>query len=203
MIAILDYGVGNLNSVATALRRSGAQPQIVRRSEDVLRAEKIIFPGVGSLGQAMQTLLASGLLPAIERKVFDEKTPVLGICLGMQMLSRYSEEGDAKGLGWIAADTRLFRHENGANVRVPHLGWNEVRVRRSHPLLEGISHPPAFYFAHSYHLVCDRQEDVLATTTHGYEFTCAVQVGNIHGVQFHPEKSHAIGKRVIDNFLSL
>jgi len=137
----------------------------------------------------------------LNRKVLEEHTPILGICLGMQLFTKHSEEGDAAGLGWIDADSRRFRFDAGSGLRVPHVGWNTIQRRQPSALLEGVPSDQQFYFVHSYHVVCRDPDDVLTTTWYGHDFVSAVHRGNILGVQFHPEKSHEEGMRLIANFI--
>ena len=199
MIAIIDYGMGNLGSIRNMLARVGQDAVITSEPGPILRAGKLILPGVGSFDAAMESLAARGLVPLLESCVLDRKVPLLGICLGMQILSRGSEEGRLPGLGWIDADTVRFRPE-GSGLRVPHMGWNEVQVRGPGGILAGYEGDPRFYFVHSYHVRCDHPEEVLATTRYGIEFHSALQKGNIVGTQFHPEKSHRFGMRLLKNF---
>jgi glutamine amidotransferase len=201
VITIIDYGSGNLLSVATAFRRLGAEITVSCQPADVLAAERIVLPGVGSLADGMNRLRETGVAGALERKVVQQRTPILGICLGMQMFSRRSEEGDAPGFGWIEAETRRFAPPADSPLKVPHMGWNEVRLARPHAIVRQVPSGACFYFAHSYHVVCDDPADVLATTDFGGEFTSAVQREHVFGFQFHPEKSHELGAQLIRNFL--
>jgi glutamine amidotransferase len=200
MIAIVDYGIGTLDSVARALHKVGAEAVITTDPAELERADGIVLPGVGSFDQAMNTLREHGLLPVLERRVVAEKTPVLGICLGMQMFARRSEEGVAEGLGWLDAESVRFAHDT-SQFKIPHLGWNDVQRLHESPLFQGIREDAPFYFAHSYHVVCRVQDDVLARTDYGTPFVSAIERGNIFGTQFHPEKSHANGVCVVHNFV--
>ena len=197
-ILIVDYGMGNLGSVLNMLRRIGAPALISGSADDVLRADKIILPGVGAYDQAMRAIAASGLRTALEEKALVEKIPVLGICLGMQLLLDGSEEGREPGLGWISG--KALRFPRIADLKVPHMGWNEVRPTRTSPLIQGLETDARFYFVHSYRVAVDRQEHTLLKTTYGLEFDSAIQAGNIYGAQFHPEKSHRFGKQLLKNF---
>lgn len=187
MIVVVDYGVGNLSSVRNMLARAGAEVKISKSPDDVLAAEKLLLPGVGHFDHGMNMLNASGLRGVIERCVLELARPVLGICLGAQMLGKGSEEGDCPGLGWIDMECRRLQPMQG--LRVPHMGWGEVKLKKLSPLLAGMDPHARFYFVHSYFMQCVNEADVVATAIHGIEFACAVQCRNIFGTQFHPEKS--------------
>jgi glutamine amidotransferase len=201
-IAIVDYGMANLHSVERKLDRIGVHAQLTCDPDALLRADKLLLPGVGHFGKAMEHLVTMGLVPALHEAVMVRKTPVLGICLGMQLFARQSEEGGAEGLGWIDADVVRFSIDD-RRLKVPHMGWNGVRVVRPNPLLEGVTEQTEFYFVHAYHLVCRDSGDVLCDTDYGYPFTSVVERGNLYGVQFHPEKSHDAGEVLLRNFLYL
>lgn len=200
MIVIVDYGLGNVGSIRNMFTRCGATSIVSGEVDDVLRATKLVLPGVGSFDTGMSELEASGLRPALDKKVMGEGTPVLGICLGMQMLGRGSQEGTLPGLGWLAADAVAFAAPHGSSLKVPHMGWREVRPRVAHPLFAGLGGSPAFYFSHSFHARTDEAETVVATTTYGDDFPSVLQHDNVLGVQFHPEKSHAAGVSLFRNF---
>jgi len=202
-VAIVDYGMGNLHSVKRKLDRIGVHPQVTSDPEEVLHADKLLLPGVGHFGKAMEHLETLGLVPALREAVIVRKTPILGICLGMQLFARHSQEGDAEGLGWIDADVVRFTIDDTRRFKVPQMGWNGVRVARSNELLEGVTEETEFYFVHAYHLVCRDRADVVCDTDYGYPFTSVVQRENLYGVQFHPEKSHDAGEGLLRNFLSL
>jgi glutamine amidotransferase len=202
MIVITDYGIGNLQSVQRAFRRLGADAAISCEAQDLLTADKIVLPGVGSFAEGMTNLASRGFLPILNRKVRQEGTPFLGICVGFQMLTNRSEEGNAEGLGWIDAETKRFRFEGaGSRYRIPHMGWNDLSVRTDDTLLSGLSAGSCFYFAHSYYVTCHDEGAVLATTQYGREFVSVMQKDNIFGTQFHPEKSQVNGLAVLRNFL--
>jgi glutamine amidotransferase len=201
MIVVLDYGVGNLASVCNMLRKAGGNVLISSDSADVLAADKLLLPGVGHFDHGMKMLNASGLREALDQFALGLKRPVLGICLGAQILGQGSEEGDASGLGWIDMVCRRLPAMPG--IRIPHMGWNQITPMKSSPLLEGMDADARFYFVHSYHMECAYTEDVLATASHGIEFTCAVQRGNIMGTQFHPEKSLRHGLALMRSFVEL
>jgi glutamine amidotransferase len=201
MIAIVDYGMGNIGSIANMLRKVGASATLTGDPEVLGQASKIILPGVGAFDNGMANLEASGLVPLLNRKALEERVPVLGICLGMQLLSRSSEEGRRPGLGWIAADTKRFQLDS--TFKVPHMGWNYVQPAKASPLTAGLPEHSRFYFVHSYHVVCDEPSDVLLASRYGIDITAAVQRDNVMGVQFHPEKSHTFGMQLLKNFAEL
>jgi imidazole glycerol-phosphate synthase subunit HisH len=201
MIAVLDYGVGNLSSVANMLRKAGGDAYITRDPAEVLRADKLLLPGVGHFDYGMKMLNGSGLRDAIDQFALQLKRPVLGICLGAQILGRGSEEGDTPGLGWIDMVCRRLQVMPG--IRVPHMGWNQIVCRKPSPLLDRMGEDARFYFVHSYRMSCGQPEDVLATAVHGIEFVCMVQRANIIGTQFHPEKSLRHGLALMRSFVEL
>lgn len=201
MISIVDYGVGNIGSVANILGHLGAPSRFASTVEDLENASALLLPGVGAFDAAMDALNQRGFTSVLRRRVLEDRVPILGICLGMQLLARGSEEGGAQGLGFIEADFTKFRFAEGAGLKVPHMGWNTVEVKRENPLIDTASGEQRFYFVHSYYARCDREQDVIATSDHGGEFVCAYGRDNILGVQFHPEKSHKFGMRLLENFL--
>ncbi|MEK7247582.1 MAG: imidazole glycerol phosphate synthase subunit HisH [Chloroflexota bacterium] len=200
-IVIIDYKMGNLNSVKNALGFLGYRAEISDRREDVISADALVLPGVGAFGVAMRNLQLQGLIEPLGRKVQEEKTPFLGICLGMQLIAERSEEkGMHEGLGWIPGHVRRIKED--ASIRVPHIGWNNTGILTKTPLFENIEDNPEFYYVHSYHFDCDA-EFVAACCLYGSPLVAAVQRGNIHAVQFHPEKSQHNGLRVLRNFMNL
>lgn len=205
MIVVVDYGVGNLGSVANMLRKIKVDAVVSGDPAVIDSADKLILPGVGAFDNAMRNLEDRQLIPTLTRKVVDEHTPILGLCVGMQLFSRGSEEGRLPGLGWIPADTVRFRLDPAERtLKVPHMGWSEVIVQRYHPIWNGLSSSqPRFYFVHSYHVVCDNAADVLAVAHHGYDFAAAVAHDNILGTQWHPEKSHIFGMKLLHGFANL
>jgi len=193
-ILVVDYGMGNLGSILNMLRKVGVAAGLSQGPEDVLKAGKLILPGVGAFATAIGNLRARGYVDALNRKVLAEKTPILGICLGMQLFSKRSEEGGEPGLGWLDAQTVRFQFPAaGRQPKVPHMGWNSIRLLRESPLFPEAEDDRRFYFVHSFHMQCNDGRDVLARTFYGGEFTSAVCRGNIVGTQFHPEKSHRFG----------
>lgn len=202
MIVIVDYGMGNIGSVLNMLKKVRAQARISTRPEDILAADKLILPGIGAFNTGMQHLQNSGTLEVLNEKVLNQRTPTLGICLGMQLMMHSSDEGNMPGLGWIEGKTVRFRFDgDGSRLKIPHMGWNTVAIRDYSSLFKGLEGDEArFYFVHSYHVTCEHEEDRLATTHHGYDFASAIRRGNIVGTQFHPEKSHKFGMRLLKNF---
>lgn len=202
MITIVDIGVGNLGSILNMLKKIKVEAKISSGPEEIGRADKIILPGVGSFDNFMKKLGESGLIPVLNKKALEEKVPIIGICLGMQILGKRSEEGAMPGLGWLDAETVRFKFE-GNGLRIPHMGWNTVKIHGEPSIFKEMDEEPRFYFVHSYHLVCRDERDVLATTNYGYDFASSVRKGNIYGTQFHPEKSHKFGMRLLKNFSEL
>jgi glutamine amidotransferase len=197
VIAVVDYGMGNLSSIANMLKRVGCPALVTSDPAEIAAAERLILPGVGAFDTGMGRLRETGLLEVLERRVRKDRVPTLGICLGMQLLARSSEEGGLPGLGWLDATVVRFR---GEGLKVPHMGWNTVRAVKPGGLLEGLGDPPRFYFVHAYRLRLDRPEDLLGETVHGGPFPSVVGNGNLLGVQFHPEKSHRFGMGLLRNF---
>lgn len=201
MIVIIDYGMGNLHSVAKALARLGVSAVISSDRKDIQKADKLILPGVGFYAHGIKNLKKLNLLEILNRKVLKDKTPILGICLGMQLFTDWGEEGDVKGLGWIKGKTiRFVFSKEKSNLKIPHMGWNSITAKKDSPLFEGISKDAVFYFVHSYYVFCQDKKDVLTTTDYGLPFTSMVQRDNIYGTQFHPEKSHKNGLILLKNF---
>ena len=203
MTVIVDYGMGNLRSILNMLKKIGTQAVISSDPDTIGQAHRLILPGVGSFDRGMQHIQQAGLAPLLNEKVLNEQTPILGICLGMQLLTRRSEEGHLPGLGWIDAETVRFQFsERHETLKVPHMGWNTAAVARDESLFQGlINGRTRFYFVHSYHVVCDHACDVLARTDYGFPFVASIQHGHIMGTQFHPEKSHTYGMRLLKNFV--
>ena len=204
MIIIIDYGMGNLGSILNMLKKIGAEAIISSSPQDISRADKLILPGVGAFDAGLKNLDERGLIPVLQNLVIKKKIPILGICLGMQLMTKSSEEGSRPGLGWIDATTVRFKcGKEEQNLKIPHMGWNVIQWRKESVLFKDMPEEPRFYFVHSYHAVCNDKEDILATTNYGYDFVSAFQKGNIIGVQFHPEKSHKFGMQVLRNFIGL
>ena len=203
MIRVVDYGLGNVSAFLSAYRELGIEARVARHADDLKDATKLILPGVGAFDHAMRMLGRSGMRATLDELVLERSLPVLGVCIGMQILARSSEEGTAPGLGWLDAQVRLLPPVPGARLFLPHMGWNDVRPVSGGALFADIRPDARFYFLHSFYLDCARAGDVAAVTSYGAEFSCAVQAGNVHGVQFHPEKSHHDGVQLLKNFAEL
>lgn len=203
MIVIVDYGMGNLGSIMNMFRKVGAKSMLSRQPEDLLQAERLILPGVGAFDTGMRNLLTAGYMDALNRKVLQERTPIMGICLGMQLFTQHSEEGQKPGLGWLDAQTVRFSFNGGPEQhKIPHMGWADVKICKPSPFFHNPEQDQRFYFVHSFHVKCNNPDDVLTSTLYGFEFTSAVCRDNIIGVQFHPEKSHRFGLEFFKAFLS-
>lgn len=200
MVGIINYGLGNLGSIQNMLKVIGEKSVISDEVEVLEKCDRYILPGVGAFDAGMTQLNDSGLVDFIKRVAIDEKKPILGICLGMQLLGRKSEEGTLPGLSLIPFDNVKFRVEE-QNLKVPHMGWDIVEFKKDIPLLKDIVGQQRYYFVHSFHAKCDSNENVMMTCDYGYEFAAAVIKENIMGVQFHPEKSHDFGMKLLTNFV--
>lgn len=202
-LVVVDAGIGNLGAIPNMLKRVGVSATITRDPEAIAAADRIILPGVGAFDPAMETLNELGIVETLSHKALVERVPVLGVCLGMQLLFEGSEEGALPGLGWIGGRAVRFRLDGSdRTLRVPHMGWNYVEPAGQGGLLGGFEETPRFYFAHSYHVECDDVTDVAGWTGYGHRFPSAVQHENIRGIQFHPEKSHRFGLKLFENFLA-
>ncbi|WP_060825400.1 imidazole glycerol phosphate synthase subunit HisH [Sulfurospirillum cavolei] len=199
MIAILDYGIGNLKSIHNMFKKIGIDAVITSDIHEIQNADKYLLPGVGSFDYAIMRLKNASFFDVLEKEVLEVKKPVLGICLGMQLLTQRSEEGKEQGLGWIDAQTIRFDLDD-KSLAIPHMGWNKVIPREEGKVLFKHLQESRFYFVHSYHVVCNDEANIAATTCYGDDFTCSVSKGNIYGVQFHPEKSHKFGMQLLKNF---
>lgn len=203
-LIVIDYKIGNLNSIANMLKKIGHKNVgISAKIEDIKTADKLILPGVGSFEYGMTQLRKAPFFEALNQKVLEDKTPIMAICLGAQLLTEGSEEGDpVQGLGWIKGKTIKFRAQEMTNsLKVPHMGWTEVSQAKPSKLFTDMYETPRFYFVHSYHLLCDNQSDVLLQSKYGYSFVAGVEQDNIIGLQFHPEKSHKFGMKIYENFI--
>jgi glutamine amidotransferase len=203
MICVIDCGLGNINSVIRMINKVGGQARSVSQPEEVLEAEKLILPGVGHFDNGMNRIREGGLYEPLIKKITEGHTPILGICLGMQMLCTKSEEGDSGGLGVIDAEVRRFSFDDNSNLKIPHMGWNEIEVPRENAILESSSAEQRYYFVHSFHVCPQDQGIVIAYADYGLRFCAAFQQGQIFGVQFHPEKSHSFGMDLMRKFSSL
>jgi len=201
MISIINYGSGNIRAIGNIYDRLRIPYSVAETPDQIEHAEKIILPGVGAFDEAMSKLNDSGLKEALDRKVLVEKKTVLGICVGMQILAKESEEGKLPGLGWIDAVVKKFDVNKIPQVpKLPHLGWNSVTAQKPSILLNNIDPENGFYFIHTYYFACNYSQDILATTFYGEDFVSAVNANNIYGTQFHPEKSHSNGVELLKNF---
>ncbi len=203
MILIPHLPLGNLASVRNMIAKCGGGSALAENPSDLSEADKIILAGVGSFDHGMASLREHGWLDALSASVLERRVPVLGICLGMQLLCLSSEEGKLPGLGWIDAQVKRFSLPENSDLKIPHMGWNTVDVVKPNPLIDADTDEQRFYFVHSYHTVCADPEDVLATAHHGYDFCAAFQRENIFGVQFHPEKSHRFGMAMMKRFVEM
>jgi glutamine amidotransferase len=200
MIVIIDYKTANLGSIINLFKRIGVAARVAEKPKDIQDATHILLPGIGHFDTCARNLRQLGFADVLESMVKEKQVPLLGICVGAQLLTKGSEEGNESGLGWIDAVTRRFPLIDSPNYKVPHMGWNVAVPPCPHPLFTGFETPPRFYFVHSYFMQCDRSESVLSLTTHGLEFASGIVKDNIAGVQFHPEKSHRFGMQLLKNF---
>ncbi|OJX91719.1 MAG: imidazole glycerol phosphate synthase, glutamine amidotransferase subunit [Paludibacter sp. 47-17] len=204
MITIIDYGLGNIRAFQRVFEHLKVEVSIATCADDLVSATKLILPGVGAFDYAMTCLNHSGMRELLEKKVLSEKIPVLGVCVGMQMLASKSDEGVLPGLGWIEGSVKRFNPETiPFKTRFPHMGWNSVIPVNHSPLMNGIQSDSRFYFLHSYYFEAVHPGHTIATTIYGAKFCSAVQRENIFGVQFHPEKSHSNGVKLLHNFANL
>ncbi|MGD9494017.1 MAG: imidazole glycerol phosphate synthase subunit HisH [Bacteroidales bacterium] len=203
MIVIVNYGMGNLHSVLKKLRLCGVDAVVSDDQHVIRNASKIIMPGVGHFAMAMDNLRNLNLIETLNECALVKKTPMLGICLGMQLMAAKSEEGNTSGLGWFDAEVVRFNISDTLKFKIPHTGWNQIIIEKESPLMKNIESLSSFYFVHSYHWKTEIKSDILTTTDYEYRFVSAVEKGNIFGVQFHPEKSHDVGELLFRNFLKI
>jgi glutamine amidotransferase len=204
MIRIVDYGVGNIQAFLTMFKRLGLEATRARTAEELEGATRLILPGVGAFDTAMTLLNQSGMRPRLEEMVQGQQVPVIGICVGMQMLAGGSDEGELPGLNWVPGRVKAFANTPASrNLPMPHMGWNDLKVRPGNKLFTDFEPEPRFYFLHSYYFEAKDKEDVAATAEYGLDFDCIVSRGHIHGVQCHPEKSHHFGAQLLKNFAEL
>jgi glutamine amidotransferase len=203
MITIVDYGLGNLGSIFNMFKKLNAKSEIVSDPDKIAKSTKILLPGVGAFDAAMQKINEKGLLEVLNKKATVEKVPFLGICLGMQLLTEGSEEGILTGLCFLKGQTKKFSFDEGS-LKIPHMGWNVVNLKNDSPLTKGMeTEEQRFYFVHSYYVKCTNPANVIGQTHYGFDFDCAIQNDNVFGVQFHPEKSHRFGMKLLKNFAEL
>lgn len=204
MITIVDYGLGNIQAFLNVYKRLNIEAQAATTADALRDATKVILPGVGHFDHAMRRLQESGMRETLNNLALEERVPVLGVCVGMQMLAHSSEEGDLPGLGWIDGRVRGFASwEGAADLPTPHMGWNDVRPTCANPLFGRLESDGRFYFLHSFFFECANPDDALAIAEYGSEFSAAVNSRNVYGVQFHPEKSHHFGTQLLKNFAEL
>ncbi len=201
MIVIIDYGMGNLGSIVNMFKKVGAKAEVSSDLNVIANAQKLLLPGVGSFDRAMERIETLGIKAVLDEQALLIKKPILGICLGMQLLTRGSEEGKLSGLGWIDADTIKFPKISG--LRIPHMGWNNVEFKTPSPLTMNLPEESSFYFVHSYYVKVDNQSNSILKCDYGLSFDAAIQKDNIFGAQFHPEKSHKYGMQIFKNFDNL
>ena len=204
MIGIIDYGSGNVQAIATIYKNLNINYQVITKPEDLDKADKLILPGVGAFDATIQQLIDSGLKDKLNELVLDKKVPILGICVGLQIMGYKSDEGDLSGLGWIAGKVSRFDETKiKFKPKLPHMGWNTINDVQNHKLFEGIDHDFGFYFVHSFYFECENEQNILATSNYGGEFTSSIYANHIFGTQFHPEKSHGNGVQLFKNFAKL
>lgn len=203
MIDLVDCGLGNLNSISNMFRKIGAKVRVITEPHDVLNSARLVLPGVGAFDHGMYELDKGGWINFLNEAAHEKQIPILGVCLGMQLFCRGSEEGISPGLGWLDADVKRFCFPPSTKLKVPHMGWNTIRVCKSNKLIPEGDQEQRYYFVHSYHVACDYSEDILAIANHGYDIVAAVSKSNIYGVQFHPEKSHKFGMALLKRFIEL
>ena len=203
MIGILDYGLGNVGAFYNIYKRLNISVCIVSDPEKIVTMDKLILPGVGSFDWAIERLNLSGMLDELNKAVLDRKVPVLGVCVGMQMMAKGSDEGSSKGLGWIDANIQHFSKLTNKKLDLPHMGWNDIQVYKEHPLFNSLEKDAIFYFLHSYYFQEKDNSQIITKTDYGSVFTSCIIKDNIYGVQFHPEKSHRWGVQLLKNFSEL
>lgn len=202
MTTIINYNLGNPKSIKNMLAYLGIESKISANHEDIATADRLILPGVGHFRHGMEQLEQLGLIEVLKKEVLEKKKPILGICLGMQLLTKHSEEGNLAGLGFIAAQTKKFELQD-STLKVPHMGWNTVEFKKDSSMNVGVSINPRYYFVHSYFVDCANQDDILCSTQYGQEIVSGFQHQNIFGLQFHPEKSHKFGMELLANFCNI
>lgn len=202
-VVIIDYGIGNLGSVKNMFKRIGVNALISGNIDDIAKADKLILPGVGRFNYGMEQLHKLDLAHVIKEKVSVHKTPILGICLGVQLLTEFSEEGNVPGLGFIKGKTVAFdKTKLQSNQKIPHMAWTKVKDYMQSELFRNMYEEPRFYFVHSYHLQIENPSDIMVSANYGYDFAAGIEKDNVLGVQFHPEKSHKFGMKILENYIN-
>ncbi len=202
MIKIIDYGVGNIKAFVNLYKRLGIEIEIASNEKSLSNASKLILPGVGHFDYAMDKFSESGMMNTVNNLVVNEKVPVLGICVGMQIMARSSDEGSKKGLGWINANVKKI-DTNKNNLRLPHMGWNNIIINKNDSILKNLDNDSRFYFLHSYFFNCKNEQNIIAFSNYGLNFPSIIRQDNIIGIQCHPEKSHEFGEQILKNFFDL
>lgn len=200
MIGIIDYGLGNINAISNIYNKLKIKNFVIKSKNDFERSEKLILPGVGAFDSAMELLKKSDFILEIEKQIFTHKKKILGICVGMQIFANKSSEGKSSGLSWLDAEVKKIDNSNVNNLRLPHMGWNSINFVQNDLLFDNIDNNEYFYFCHSYYFKCRNNNNVIAETNFGHQFSSIVKEENIYGIQFHPEKSHDSGIKILYNF---
>lgn len=204
MIGIVDYGSGNISAIAHIFKRQNIPYKVVANPDQLALAKKLVLPGVGAFDETIRLLDNSGFRSALDKAVIEDRTPILGVCVGMQVMAASSEEGSLQGLNWIPGKVKKFlKSEIDSRVKLPHMGWNSINCRLPCEMFSDIDVKKGFYFLHSYYFDCESDDDVLATASYGKKFACAINKSNVFGFQFHPEKSHSNGIQLFTNFARL
>lgn len=204
MITIVNYGVGNIKAIQNVYYKLSIPARVISDKNELEKIDKLILPGVGSFDYAMEKLISSGMYEKINELVLEKGIPVIGICVGMQMMTKSSDEGSMPGLGWINANVKKFdATKMNGKIQLPHMGWNDVVSKTENPLFDNLHKDAKFYFLHSYYVDCYDDEQAIATANYADDFVCAVNFKNMYGVQFHPEKSHHFGVKLLENFAKL
>ena len=200
-IVVVDYKLGNIGSIINIIKKIGHKAILSENPDVISSADKLILPGVGAFDRGMERLNQSALIPVLNDRIITHKIPIIGICLGMQLLTQKSEEGILPGLGWINAEVKRFQFEK--QIKIPHMGWNTVAPTNNHFLFTGFAETPRFYFVHSFYVVCNDSYTTVGTTNYGHDFASVIHSQNVFGVQFHPEKSHRFGMQLLKNFIEM